>query len=374
MAFTEKERIRYSRHVMLDEIGFDGQALLKKSRVLCVGAGGLGCAVLPYLSAAGVGILGIVDNDVVELSNLHRQVLYDTKDVNCLKTAVAQKKLIDQNPHLNVISHSVRLDQRNILEIFSQYDIVVDCSDNFPTRYLVNDACFSLQKPNVFASISQFEGLCTVFCVDKGPCYRCLYPEPPPAGLIQNCGEAGVLGVVPGFLGVMQANEVLKLILTIGQSLVGRMLSVNMLSMQFNEFKLSSHKDCLLCSQHIPFEQLPRHDENACLREAENTIKHISPEELKSLKIKENVFVLDVRQDHEYAICNIGGYLIPLNELSNRLSEINRDQFIIVHCKTGTRSLKAAEMLLEKGFSNVAILRGGIVAWKEKIDSSLNEY
>ena len=313
MSFSQKELLRYSRHFVLDEIGLKGQEKLKFAKVLCVGAGGLGSPLLMYLAAAGVGTLGIVDDDKIDFSNLQRQLLYGTHEVGQKKLKIAKEKLHNLNPNVNVALHPARLMDNNALEIISQYDIVADCTDNFPTRYLVNDACFHLQKPNVYASISQFDGQCSVFCAKNGPCYRCLYDAPPPAGLIPNCAEGGVLGVLPGLLGVMQANETIKLILGIGSPLIGRLLTVDTLSMVFDELEIKQNPDCRLCKHHQPFETLPRIT-SSCAAEAGLTVKQISAKALHQLKSKNNVFLVDVREPYEYEICNIDGYLIPLRE------------------------------------------------------------
>jgi adenylyltransferase/sulfurtransferase len=313
-SFTTNELAYYSRHLSLEMIGEAGQKKLKNARVLCVGAGGLGCPVLLYLAAAGVGTLGIIDHDQVEVSNLHRQVLYTQKDIGALKAEVACQKLTELNPHIKYMAYPVALNAENVFNLLSTYDIIVDCSDNFSTRYLINDACFYLHKPNVQASIAQFKGQCSVFTAENGPCYRCVFDPPPPAELIPNCAQAGVLGVLPGILGSLQAMEVIKLIVGIGTPLIGKMLIVDALSTQFKELTLQKNPNCRLCHHQASFEKLSKNP-ISCTQE---NIDAISPSALKAYQDREEIFILDVRDAYEYAICNLGGYLIPLAELPQR--------------------------------------------------------
>ena len=372
MTLTQQELLRYSRHFSLNEFDVKSQERLKISRVLCVGAGGLGSPLLLYLAAAGIGTLGIIDNDVVDLSNLQRQILYGSNDINIKKTVVAQQKLADINPHTNIITHDTSLEKDNAFDIISKYDIIADCTDNFPARYLINDIAFQLNKPDVFASIFQFEGQCSVFCSPTGPCYRCLYEAPPPPGLIPNCAEGGVLGVLPGLLGVIQATEVIKLILNIGKPLIGSLLTVNALTMEFRHFNININPDCILCGKHQDFASLPRY-QTKCSANVTH-IEQISAADLQKLLAENAVFLLDVREPYEYEICNLGGYLIPIKELPNRLNEIPKNKTIVVHCKAGARGEQAVKLLKQVSNHKVMNLTGGILAWIKNIDSSLTYY
>ena len=376
MNFTSNELVRYTRHFSLEEIGIEGQQKLKSARILCIGAGGLGCPVLLYLTAAGIGTLGIVDHDQVELTNLQRQVLYTPQDIGRNKAEVASQKLKIFNPHSHFIIHTDKLTPENAAKIIRDYDIIVDCTDNFPSRYLINDSCYQLKKPNVYASISQFEGQCSILTgFDNGPCYRCIYAEPPPPGLIPNCSEAGVLGVLPGLLGVIQANEVIKLVTGIGAALVGRLIIFDALSLKMREMKVQKNKQCKLCGIYPDKDSLA-YGVDVCSNELNDSISinKITAKQLESLRKQNEVFILDVRESYEYAICNIGGYLIPLNELRQRLSEIETKQLIVVHCKLGPRSEKAASILKAAGYVQVKVLSGGILAWIDEIDPSLTKY
>jgi adenylyltransferase/sulfurtransferase len=376
------EIARYSRHLILPEVGLEGQQKLKAAKVLCVGTGGLGAPLTFYLAAAGIGTIGLVDFDVVDESNLQRQIIHTTADVGRPKIDSAADKLKALNPYVNIVKHETMLTSANALEIIKDYDIVADGTDNFPTRYLVNDACvLSGNKPNAYASIFRFEGQASVFATEEGPCYRCLYPEPPPPGLVPSCAEGGVLGILPGLLGVMQATEVIKLILGKGEPLIGRLLLVDALNMKFRELKLRKNPDCPVCGTHptvtklIDYQQfcgiLP--EEKAA--PVQNGIPQITPVELKRrLDAGEDVFVLDVREPHEYQIVNIGAPLIPLGDLPNRLGELDSNREIVVHCKTGGRSQRAAEFLQKSGFKNVANLTGGITAWATDVDPKLPKY
>ncbi len=376
--FSQDELLRYMRHFTLPHIGLEGQKRLKSAKVLCVGAGGLGSPVLLYLCAAGVGTLGIVDDDTVDLSNLQRQILYTTHDLQQPKTTAAHAKLAMLNPNVHVITHNTRLTKTNACEIIGQYDFVVDGTDNFTSRYLVNDACFQLKKPNIYASIFQFTGQCSIFTTPNGPCYRCLYDAPPPPGLIPDCREGGVFGVLPGLLGTLQATEVLKLILNIGHPLIGRLLTIDALSMRFEEFKIQRHPDCRLCHAHQPFESLPHHDVESCSTtylSAEKNGEAISVQQLQQLmQTKTDFVLLDVREPYEYAICHLGGLLIPLSDLPNRLSELDSAKLIVIHCKTDPRSQRAVQLLKAAGFKSVQYLKGGISAWTQEIDPTLPIY
>lgn len=371
-----EELVRYSRHFSLSEVGVAGQEKLKSARVLCIGAGGLGSPLLLYLAAAGIGTIGIIDDDFVDLSNLQRQVLYSTQDVKKKKVDIAKAKLAELNPHINIITYPERLHKKNALGIIQNYDVIADGTDNFPTRYLVNDACFHTQKPHVYASIFQFEGQCSIFNANRNaPCYRCLYDSPPPAGLIPNCAEGGVLGVLPGIIGTIQAIEVIKLILNIGNPLIGRLLTVDALSMRFQEFEVKQHPDCRLCAHHQAFETLSDYSLISCATAIDN-IDEISVNALHQLLRykKEELILLDVREPHEYAICNLGGMLIPLRELNNKLFELDKKQSYVIHCKSGERSRKAVKLLQEAGFTSVKNLSGGISAWAREIDKNMPVY
>jgi molybdopterin/thiamine biosynthesis adenylyltransferase/rhodanese-related sulfurtransferase len=362
--FTEEEKTRYRHHFSLPMVGIEGQQKLKNARVCCIGAGGLGSPVLLYLAAAGVGTLGIIDFDVVELSNLQRQIIYSFDELGQKKVIAAKKRLLAINPNVNVIVHEEKLNMNNAFALLESYDIIVDGTDNFSTRYLINDVCFYLKKPNVSASIFQFEGQCAVFSA-PGPCYRCLYASPPPDYLIPSCHEGGVLGVMPGLLGTIQAAEVIKLIINIGHPLVGRLLVVDALNLRFTEFKLERNPDCILCHHQQSFSTLPRFQEKVCMQ---NKVEEITVQELALLQEQEaDILVLDVREQSEYDEFNINGKLIPLAELPNRLSELDRDKLIVVHCKSGGRSTRAAQYLLEQGFDKVKNLKGGMTAWREEI-------
>jgi molybdopterin/thiamine biosynthesis adenylyltransferase/rhodanese-related sulfurtransferase len=380
------EIARYSRHLILPEVGLEGQQKLKAAKVLCVGSGGLGAPMLFYLAAAGVGTIGLVDFDVVDESNLQRQIIHSTADVGRPKIDSAADKLKALNPHVKIVKHETMLTSANALEIIKDYDIVADGTDNFPTRYLVNDACvLSGNKPNAYASIFRFEGQASVFATEDGPCYRCLYPEPPPPGLVPSCAEGGVLGILPGLLGVIQATEVIKLILGKGEPLIGRLLLADSLNMKFRELKLRKNPDCPVCGTHptvtklIDYQQfcgiVPEAKTEEKLAPMQNGIPQITVVDLKRrLDAGEDVFVLDVREPHEYQIVNIGAPLIPLGDLPNRLGELDANREIVIHCKTGGRSQRAAEFLQKSGFKNVSNLVGGITAWATDIDPKLPKY
>jgi len=354
---TQDDLSRYSRHLLLPEVGVDGQRKLKAARVLCVGTGGLGSPLALYLAAAGVGTLGLVDFDVVDASNLQRQIIHSTADIGRKKLDSAEEKLKALNPELNVQKHDTLLSSANALDILKDYDVVADGTDNFPTRYLVNDACVLLGKPNAYGSIFRFEGQASVFATKDGPCYRCLYPEPPPPGLVPSCAEGGVLGILPGLIGVIQATEAIKLILGIGEPLIGRLLLVDALKMRFRELKLRKNPECPVCGTQPTVTELIDYQQFCGLesasdvpKTAKNGIPQLSVKELKRrMDAGENLFILDVREPFEYQIANIGGKLIPQNEVPQRLAEIDRNREIIVQCKSGGRSQRIAEFLNSQG-------------------------
>jgi adenylyltransferase/sulfurtransferase len=376
-SLNKDEVLRYSRHLIMPEVGMEGQQKLKAAKVLCVGTGGLGSPIALYLAAAGVGTLGIVDFDVVDYTNLHRQIIHTTKDVGRKKLASAEEKISAINPNVKVVRHETRLTSANAMEIMRDYDVVVDGTDNFPTRYLVNDACVLLGKPNVYGSIFRFDGQVSVFATKDGPCYRCLYPEPPPPGVVPSCAEGGVLGILPGLVGVMQATEVIKLIVGIGESLIGRLLMVDALGMKFRELRLKKNPGCPACGTNSTIKALIDYEQFCGIGgEAKKVnIPTISVEELKRRRdAGEDVFVLDVREPNEYQICNLDGHLIPLNDLPKRVAELDKDREIVAHCRSGGRSAQAVEFLQKSGFKNVRNLMGGILAWAEKIDPTMRKY
>jgi adenylyltransferase/sulfurtransferase len=376
---TNDEILRYSRHLIMPEVGMEGQQKLKAARVLCIGAGGLGSPLALYLAAAGVGTLGIVDFDVVDYTNLQRQIIHSTADVGRPKLESAAEKLKAINPFLTLKTFNTRLSSENALELFRDFDIVADGTDNFPTRYLVNDACVLTGKPNVYGSIFRFEGQASVFATEEGPCYRCLYPEPPPPGLVPSCAEGGVLGILPGLVGVMQATETIKLILGAGDPLIGRLLLIDALGMKFRELKLRKNPDCPACGTHPTITKLIDYNEFCGIRGEEKAVDTAVPqmqvEELKRrLDSGDDLFVLDVREPHEYQICNIGGYLIPLGDLPKRVHELDSSKEIVAHCRSGVRSGKAADFLRQAGFKKVHNLAGGILAWADRVDPSMPKY
>ena len=380
------ELSRYARHLSLPEIGKEGQLRLKGASVLVVGAGGLGSPLALYLAAAGIGTLGLVDFDEVDTTNLQRQILHGTKDVGRRKLDSATERLADVNPHVSVETHDVRLDSSNALEILGPYDIVADGTDNFPTRYLVNDACVLLGKPNVYGSIFRWEGQASVFASDGGPCYRCLFREPPPPGLIPNCAEAGVLGVLPGIIGSIQALEVIKLVLGRGNTLSGRLLIFDALEMSLREVAVTRNTSCPVCGDEPTQTGLIDYEDFCGLKAPpegkdegmEDPIGEVGAVELNErLASAEPPFLLDVRQPHEWDIVNLeagGAVMIPLAELPDRLDELPTDREIVVYCRTGARSDVAARMLAEEGFSSVFNFVGGIHAWADEIDPSLPKY
>jgi len=373
---------RYSRHLILPEVGMEGQRRLKAARVLCVGTGGLGSPLALYLTAAGIGTLGLVDFDVVDSSNLQRQIIHSTKDIGRKKIDSAEEKLSALNPAINIVKHDTMLSSANALDILKDYDIVADGTDNFPTRYLVNDACVLLGKPNVYGSIFRFEGQASVFATEAGPCYRCLYPEPPPPGLVPSCAEGGVLGILPGLVGVIQATEVIKLILGKGDSLVGRLLLVDALNMRFRELKLRKNPECPVCGTNPTVTALIDYEhfcgivpETPQEKNLKNGIPQLTVKELKARRDRgEDFFLLDVREPYEVQIAQIGGTVIPQNDVPNRLAEIPRDREIVVHCRSGARSQRIAEFLKQSGYTQVVNLAGGILAWSDEIDPSVQKY
>jgi adenylyltransferase/sulfurtransferase len=378
---SNDEILRYSRHLIMPEVGMEGQQKLKAAKVLCIGAGGLGSPLALYLTAAGVGTLGIVDFDVVDYTNLQRQIIHTTADVGRKKLDSAADKLKAINPFLTLRTFDTKLTSANALELFRDFDIVADGTDNFPTRYLVNDACVLTGKPNVYGSIFRFEGQASVFATEDGPCYRCLYPEPPPPGLVPSCAEGGVLGILPGLVGVIQATETIKLILGQGDSLVGRLLLVDALGMKFRELKLRKNPDCPVCGTHRTITKLIDYDQFCGIRgveaapATEGKMSEISVEELKKkIDSKEDIFILDVREPHEYQICNLNGHLIPLGDLPKRMGELDASREIVAHCKMGGRSAKAVALLKQAGFNRVSNLTGGITAWAERIDPKMPKY
>ena len=376
------ELARYSRHLILPEVGMEGQRRLKAARVLCVGTGGLGSPLAFYLAAAGIGTLGLVDFDVVDASNLQRQIIHSTADIGRKKLDSAAEKLIALNPALNVVKHEVMLSSANALEILKDYDVVADGTDNFPTRYLVNDACVLLGKPNVYGSIFRFEGQASVFATKHGPCYRCLYPEPPPPGLVPSCAEGGVLGILPGLVGVMQATEVIKLILGKGETLVGRLLLIDALNMRFRELKLRKNPECPVCGANPTVIQLIDYQQFCGIvpetrqeKNVKNGIPQMTVKELKrKLDAGEDFQLIDVREPYEVQIAQIGGKLIPQNDVPVRLAEIDPKREVVVHCRSGGRSQRIAEFLKQAGYGNVSNLAGGILAWSDEIDPKVLKY
>ena len=379
---SNDEVVRYSRHLIMPEVGMEGQRRLKAARILCVGAGGLGSPAALYMAAAGVGTLGLVDSDVVDASNLQRQVLYSTDQVGQPKLAAAASRLRGLNPEIEIRQHETRLTSANALGIVSQYDIVVDGADNFPTRYLVNDACVLTGRVNVYGSIFRFDGQASVFGAPNGPCYRCLYPEPPPPGLVPSCAEGGVLGVLPGLVGTIQATEAIKLVLGLGPSLAGRLLTVDAVSMEFRTFTLRRDPHCPVCGDAPTIRELIDYEQFCGIAPpvpASSTDRDVTVDDLRErLRRNDPVWILDVREPSEYEICRLpGSTLIPLAEVGRRLSELPAGADappIIVHCKMGGRSAKAVALLRERGFSNAFNLKGGILEWIDRIDPSLPRY
>jgi adenylyltransferase/sulfurtransferase len=383
ISLSPQEVARYSRHLILPEVALEGQKRLKAARVLLIGAGGLGSPLGLYLAAAGIGRIGLVDFDVVDFSNLQRQVLHGTPDVGRPKLHSARDRLRAINPEVQLDLYETPLKAANALEIFEPYDIVIDGTDNFPTRYLVNDACVLLGKPNIYGSIFRFDGQASVFSPPQGPCYRCLYPEPPPPGEVPSCAEGGVLGILPGVIGCIQATEAIKLIIGQGQPLIGRLLLYDALAMTFREFRVRRNPRCALCGEQPSITKLIDYEQFCDIRDstattvgavseaAETTVQDVK----RRLDLHEDLFILDVRNPEEFQICRIpGSILIPLAELPRRFQELHQDRELIVHCKSGMRSQKAVDFLRAQGFHSVKNLRGGIMAWAAIIDPTMPKY
>jgi adenylyltransferase/sulfurtransferase len=382
VSLSPQEVARYSRHLIMPEVAVEGQKRLKSARVLLIGAGGLGSPLGLYLAAAGIGRIGLVDFDVVDFSNLQRQVLHSTPDVGRPKLQSACDRLHAINPEVQVDLYETRLSSANAIRILEPYDIVIDGTDNFPTRYLVNDACVLLGKPNVYGSIFRFDGQASVFWPPKGPCYRCLYPEPPPPGEVPSCAEGGVLGILPGLIGCIQATEAVKLILGKGTPLIGRLLLYDALQMTFQEFKVRRNPKCPLCGDQPTITKLIDYEQFCGVRGEEAPAAaapdqwEITVEELKHrLDRHEDLFILDVRNPEEYQICRLpGSTLIPLAELPQRFRQLDASRELIVHCKSGMRSLKAMQFLRQNGFTRVKNLKGGILAWADRVDPTTPKY
>ena len=382
---TNDEIKRYSRHLIMPEVGVDGQRRLKAGSVLCIGAGGLGSPAAMYLAAAGVGKIGVVDFDVVDFSNLQRQIIHGTPDVGRSKLASAKDRIQAINPHVDVVTYETALSSENALELFADYDVILDGTDNFPTRYLTNDACVLLGKPNAYGSIFRFEGQASVFATKDGPCYRCLYPEPPPPGLVPSCAEGGVLGVLPGVIGVIQATEAIKLLTGIGEPLIGRFLIYDALRMRFRELKLKKDPDCPVCGTHPTVTKLIDYEQfcgiHPAAPEAPGVTAHNPATEITSTELKQRLdrgdklTLVDVREPNEYQINRIPGtVLIPLGEVPRRYAELDKDAEIVVSCKMGGRSAKAADFLRSVGFGRVLNHKGGILDWIDKVDPSQPKY
>ncbi len=383
LALSNEEIRRYSRHLIMPEVTLTGQQRLKAASVLCIGTGGLGSPVALYLAAAGVGRIGLVDYDVVESHNLQRQVIHGTAQIGVLKVESARQRLLDLNPDIEVITHNEIFSSANAIQLAQGYDILIDGTDNFPTRYLVNDVCVLLDKPNVYGSIFRFEGQVSVFWAKHGPCYRCLFPAPPPPGLVPSCAEGGVLGVLPGTVGTLQASEAIKLILGIGEPLLGRLLLYDALSMTMEEVKLRKNPDCVICGPHptvtqlIDYEQfcgMPAHDQGAV--QTTNSVPELTVQELKGmLDAHRPLHIIDVREPHEWQIVRLEqAKLIPLGDLQAHLSELDSTADHVVLCRSGARSAKAVELLLASGIKRVKNLKGGILAWAREVDTTLPLY
>ena len=381
--FSNDEIARYSRHLIMPEVTLEGQKRLKAASILCIGAGGLGSPIALYLAAAGIGRMGLVDYDVVDFSNLQRQILHGTDDVGRKKLNSAKDRIKAVNPNVQVDLHDLMFRSENAIDLVRDYDIVIDGTDNFPTRYLSNDVCVLAGKPNIYGSIFRFDGQCTVFAPHLGgPCYRCMFPEPPPPGMVPSCAEGGVLGVLPGIIGVMQAIEAIKLIMGIGDSLIGRLVSFDALKLRFKEFKIRKDPNCPICGDHPTIHELIDYDQFCGIPQAdaeaakELEVPTITAPELKTkIDRKDNFVLVDVREPFEYDICNISGSkLIPLGELPARLSELDSADEIVLHCKVGGRSAKALRILQDAGFRKLSNLQGGILAWSEKVDPSIPRY
>ena len=382
MTLSKDEILRYSRHLIVPEVGMEGQLKLKAAKVLLVGTGGLGAPLGLYLAAAGIGRIGLVDFDVVDFTNLQRQVIHFTKDVGRHKIDSAAEKMQAINPNVEIVKHEAALSSENAMEILKDYDLVVDGTDNFPTRYLVNDACVLLGKPNVYGSIFRFEGQATVFGYEGGPCYRCLYPEPPPPGLVPSCAEGGVLGILPGTIGLIQATETVKLILGIGEPLVGRLLLYDALGMRFRELKLRKNPECPICGDRRTITKLiDYHQFCGVPQQPPKQETQVAEDEIEVTEVKQkldrgdNFVLIDVREPHEYQICNIpAAQLMPLGEVGKRLGELDPEADIVIHCKSGMRSARACGILRAAGFKHVRNMKGGILAWSDQVDRSVPKY
>jgi molybdopterin/thiamine biosynthesis adenylyltransferase/rhodanese-related sulfurtransferase len=381
--FSNDEIARYSRHLIMPEVTLEGQKRLKAASILCIGTGGLGSPIALYLAAAGVGRLGLVDGDVVDFSNLQRQILHGTRDVGRKKLNSARDRIREVNPNVQIDMHDTMFTSANAVEIAENYDIVIDGTDNFPTRYLSNDVCVFLKKPNIYGSIFRFDGQATIFAPHLGgPCYRCMFPEPPPPGMVPSCAEGGVLGVLPGIIGVIQAIEAIKLIIGIGDSLIGRLVSFDALKLKFREFKLRKDPRCPVCGENPTITELIDYDQFCGIPQAaeaeaaEAPLPTMTVHDLKrKLEAGEDFVLLDVRERFEYDICNIpGSKLIPLGELPSRMSELDSADDIILHCKMGGRSARALRLLQEAGFAKLTNVEGGIEAWAREIDPSVPTY
>ena len=379
---SNDEILRYSRHLIMPEVGMEGQIKLKQAKVLMIGTGGLGAPLGLYLAAAGVGKIGLVDFDTVDMTNLQRQVIHGTADIGRPKLDSAADRMNDINPYVEIEKYETMLTSENALEIFKDYDVVVDGTDNFPTRYLVNDACVLLGKPNAYGSIFRFEGQATVFHHDGGPCYRCLYPEPPPPGLVPSCAEGGVLGVLPALIGSIQATETIKMILGNGSTLSGRLVLYDALNMKFRELKLRRNPECPVCGDNPTVRELIDYEQFCGIPQQEPEPEPgLSEWEIDVVDLKQRldrgdpIFVLDVREPHEYQICSLPDtVLIPLGDLPKRVNELNSADDIVVHCKSGIRSAKAVDFLKKTGFRKVKNLKGGILAWSDRVDPSVPKY
>ncbi len=382
MDLSNQEIKRYSRHLIMPEVGLEGQKKLKNARVLCIGAGGLGSPLALYLAAAGIGTLGILDFDKVDFSNLQRQVIHSEKTLGQLKVESAKERIAEINSDVNVITYNEIINSDNAMAIMEGYDVVVDGTDNFPTRYLTNDACAFLKIPNVYGSIFRFEGQVSVFDAKRGPCYRCLYPTPPPPGEVPSCAEGGVLGILPGVVGTIQASEVVKLIIEKGTPLIGKLLFLDVLEMEPRILKLRKDPNCPVCSEHptitklIDYEQFCQIGGEQKPEQEKQVVQEISVEDFKQIRTNgSDIVLIDVREPHEYEICNIeGSKLIPLGEIKNRIEELNREDNIVLHCHHGGRSMKAATILAEHGFTKIKNLKGGINEWAKRCDSDMPTY
>ena len=383
MPLNQEEILRYSRHLIMPEVGMEGQEKLKNASILLIGCGGLGSPLSIYLAAAGIGHIGLVDFDVVDFTNLQRQIAFGTTDVGRPKVDATKDRINSINPNVKVTTYRTKLSSENVMDIFKEYDIIIDGTDNFPTRYLTNDASVFLKKPNIYGSIFRFEGQATIFWGEKGPCYRCLYPEPPPPGMVPSCAEGGVLGILPGTIALIQATEAIKLILGKGEPLIGRLLLYNALDMKFREVKLQKDPECPVCGKNpsitklIDYEQfcgIALGQEEATVQT--NGIKEITAKELKAIIDRKDKFVLvDVREPHEYQIAKIpGSKLIPLGEVGQRANELDTADDIVVHCRSGARSAKAIDVLQKMGFKRLRNLQGGILAWSQDVDPSVPQY